>query len=283
VEVIRKTLFASETLQIGLFHARPASDACGDIERQTSNAMVLPVSGVFSKHDTPGRCVIGTPSHAVFFAADASYRIGFPGAIGDRALVLRFGEALLADNLDRRGGSDPLTSHGLLPPHAMMLRNLLCARLQRTDADELGSEALGLDLLSMSLSCVRASGSPLRRSTLARRRAMERVKEAVALAPADRWSVAKLAEVANLSPFHLCHVSAKWSVPRSMTMYCTSVSRTPLMPFLTAAMTSRLSRSMQDLRATATSRRVSDASSAAPRRPCGTSDQPSMPPNCARS
>jgi hypothetical protein len=83
VEVIRKTLFVSETLQIGLFHARPASDACGDVERQSSNAMVLPVSGVLSKHDAPGRCVIGTPSHAVFFAADAPYRIGFrePSAI----------------------------------------------------------------------------------------------------------------------------------------------------------------------------------------------------------
>jgi AraC family transcriptional regulator len=35
---------------------------------------------------------------------------------------------------------------------------------------------------------------------------VERVKEAVALAPADRWNVAKLAKVGNLSPFHLCHV-----------------------------------------------------------------------------
>jgi AraC-like DNA-binding protein len=32
------------------------------------------------------------------------------------------------------------------------------------------------------------------------------VKEAVAAAPADKWSVTKLAKVASLSPFHLCHV-----------------------------------------------------------------------------
>jgi AraC-like DNA-binding protein len=32
------------------------------------------------------------------------------------------------------------------------------------------------------------------------------VKEAVALAPSHRWNVAKLAEIANFSPFHLCHV-----------------------------------------------------------------------------
>jgi AraC-like DNA-binding protein len=206
VDVIRKTLFASETLQIGLFHAHPASDACGDVERQTANAMVLPVSGVFSKHDAPGRCVLGTPSHAVFFAADSPYRIAYPGAIGDRALVLRFGEALAADHLAGSGSGGPLASHGLLPPQAMTLRNLLLARLQ-TGADKLESEALGLDLLSMSLGSMRAGGAPPRPSALARRRrAVERVKEAVAIAPADRWNVAKLAEVANLSPFHLCHV-----------------------------------------------------------------------------
>ena len=32
------------------------------------------------------------------------------------------------------------------------------------------------------------------------------MKEAVAVAPAERWSVAKLANIAHLSPFHLCHV-----------------------------------------------------------------------------
>jgi hypothetical protein len=49
VEVTRRTLFESETLQIGLFEAHPVSDACGDIERQSSNVVVLPVRGVFSK------------------------------------------------------------------------------------------------------------------------------------------------------------------------------------------------------------------------------------------
>jgi AraC-like DNA-binding protein len=41
---------------------------------------------------------------------------------------------------------------------------------------------------------------------LRRSRAVERVKEAVAVAPARGWSVANLAKIANLSPFHLCHV-----------------------------------------------------------------------------
>jgi AraC family transcriptional regulator len=206
VEVIRKTLFGSETLRIGLFEAHPVSDACGDVEQQSLNVVVLPFSGVFSKHDAPGRHVVGTPSHAVFIASHTSYRIGFPGAIGDRALTLRFGEALAPDQISTRGG-EFLASHGLLPANAMMLRNLLCARLERSEVDEFEIEAFGLDLLNMSLTSMRTHGSPVRRSTLARRvRAVERVKEAVALAPADKWDVAKLANVANLSPFHLCHV-----------------------------------------------------------------------------
>jgi AraC family transcriptional regulator len=55
VEVIRKTLFEGETLQIDLVETRPVSDASGDVERQSVNVVVLPFSGVFSKHDGPGR------------------------------------------------------------------------------------------------------------------------------------------------------------------------------------------------------------------------------------
>ena len=206
MEISRKTLFEGETLQIGLFEARPISDACGDVERQNLNAIALPISGVFSKHDAPGRHVIGTPSHAVFFAADAPYRIGFPGGIGDRAITLRFGEDLAPEQFSRSDG-ETLTSQGLLPARAMMLRNLLWTRLERAEADEFEAETLGLDLLNMALKSVRSGNPALRSQTQTRRRrALERVKEAVALAPSRKWNVANLADIANLSPFHLCHV-----------------------------------------------------------------------------
>ena len=105
-----KHCLKAQTLQIGLFEARPASDACGDVERQSLNAIALPLSGVFSKHDAPGRHVIGTPSHAVFFAADTPFRIGFPGAIGDRAITLRFGEELAPEHLAQRRRSPGLAT-----------------------------------------------------------------------------------------------------------------------------------------------------------------------------
>jgi AraC family transcriptional regulator len=206
VEVTRRTLFESDTLNIGQVETHPVSDACGDVEWQSSNAVVLPVGGVFSKHDAPGRHVIGTPSHAVFVAADTPYRIGFPGGIGDRAIVLRFGDALAPEQLDR-GGQESLAPHGLLPAHAMMLRNLLWTRLKKTEADRFEIETLGLDLLDLSLGSMRAGNGSLRSSATARRtRAVARVKEAVAVAPADKWTIEKLAKLANLSPFHLCHV-----------------------------------------------------------------------------
>jgi len=206
LEISRRTLFESATLQIGLFEARPTSDACSDVERQDLNAIALPISGLFAKHDAPGRHVIGTPSHAVFFAADTPYRIGFPGAIGDRAITLRFGEELAPEQF-ARGDGEGLTSNGLLPARAMMLCNLLWARLERAEADEFEAEALGLELLNMALKSVRTGNPALRPSARARRtRALERVKEAVALAPSRKWNVARLAKVANLSPFHLCHV-----------------------------------------------------------------------------
>jgi AraC family transcriptional regulator len=209
VEVVRRTLFESNTLQIGWFAARPVSDACGDVERQSLNAVVLPFSGVFSKHDSPGRYVIGTPSHAVFIASDTPYRIGFPGGIGDRALTLRFDDALAFGELNARDDikQPVLASHGLLPANAMMLRDLLRVLLKKGESDHFEIETLGLDLLNASLRSMRARSVPPRRSALVRRtRALERVKEAVALAPADKWNIARLAKVANLSPFHLCHV-----------------------------------------------------------------------------
>jgi AraC-like DNA-binding protein len=206
VKVRRKSLFDSGTRQIGTVEMRPATDACGDVERQDLNVAVLPLKGVFSKHDSPSRHVVGTPSHAVFIAAGTPYRIGFPGGIGDRALTLRFGPEVAPELVDRRDGQE-LSPHGLLPSNAIMLRNLLLARLGSGDADDFEIETTGLHLLDLSLRSVRTAVRPRRRATEMRRtRAVERIKEAVALAPAEKWSVARLAAVACFAPFHLCHV-----------------------------------------------------------------------------
>jgi AraC family transcriptional regulator len=203
--VVRRSLLASGPILIDSLAVDPVSDACGDVERQGSNVVVLPFAGVFAKHDAPGKHVVGTPSHAVFIAADAPYRIAFPGAIGDRAIILRFDNTLAPEAVDCRPG-DTLSSHGLLPAEVMIRRDLLRRRASDPAAEAFEIETLGLELLDLCLCVLRDVPSSEPATHLRRSRAVERVKEAVALAPARDWSVASLAKVANLSLFHLCHV-----------------------------------------------------------------------------
>jgi AraC-like DNA-binding protein len=62
-------------------------------------------------------------------------------------------------------------------------------------------------LLNASFGAMRKDKRAARPSAAARRmRAMERDKEAVAVSPSRKWSVAQLAGLANLSSFHFCHV-----------------------------------------------------------------------------
>jgi AraC family transcriptional regulator len=203
--IVRRSLLASGPILVDSFAVDPVSDACGDVERQDSNVVVLPFAGVFAKHEAPGRHVVGTPSHAVLIAADTPYRIAFPGAIGDRAIILRFDGALVPEAVDRRAG-ERLGSQGLLSAQAMMRRDHLRRRASNPGAERFEIETLGLELLDLCLGALREQPSSQPATHLRRSRAVERVKEAVAVAPARGWSVANLAKIANLSPFHLCHV-----------------------------------------------------------------------------
>jgi AraC family transcriptional regulator len=207
--VVRRSLLASGPICIDSFAVDPASDACGDVERQDSNVVVLPFAGVFAKHEAPGRHVVGTPSHAVFIAADTPYRLAFPGAIGDRAIILRFDNALAPEAVDRRPG-ETLGSHGLLSAEAMMRRDQLRQLASDPSAERFEIETSGLEVLNLCLGALRQElrqNSSSRSATHVRRaRAVQRVKEAVAVAPARGWNVGSLAKIANLSPFHLCHV-----------------------------------------------------------------------------
>lgn len=205
--IVRRTLFDGDAIRIASFEARPQSDGCGEVERQEANAVVLPFAGVFSKHDAPRQHVVGTPSHAVFIAADTPYRVGFPGAIGDRAIVIRFDDALVPDMVDRRRVGETPRSHGLLPAAAMLGRDLLRRRLEDPAAERFEIEACGLELLGLCLRALGGKSSPLRPAVRQRRmRAVERVKEAVAARPGEAWTIIRLAAIANLSPFHLSHV-----------------------------------------------------------------------------
>jgi len=205
--IVRCPLFENDSIKIGLFEANPISDLCGDVESQSLDAVVLPFVGVFAKHDAPGRHVIGTPSHAVFIDAHRPYRIAFPGAIGDRAIVIRFEEALVPCRIDCGRDGETLWSNALLPADTIIRRDRLRQRLSDPMRDSFELETMGIELLGQCLRARRSKPVPLRPAArLRRQRAVERVKEAVATAPAEAWSIAALAKIAHLSPFHLCHV-----------------------------------------------------------------------------
>jgi AraC-like DNA-binding protein len=80
VQISRKTLFESETLQIGLFEARPGAEACGEVERQSLNAI---------KHDAPGRHVVGTPALDAGFTSHSHFTARFRGSFGCTPAALR--------------------------------------------------------------------------------------------------------------------------------------------------------------------------------------------------
>ena len=157
-------------------------------------------------------------------------------------------------------------------PEAMMLRNLWCARLKRSEPDEFVTEVRGLELLDMAV---------LRRGALDPVGAARQGSDRYCASRPMRCRKARahrphfpVSPVPRVSPddrrFHL--------------QPC--VARTACLCALTRSSTvkiSRPSRSMPDSRATAISRRGSATPSVARQLRCGTVREPTRSPNCARS
>lgn len=194
----RRALYDGNLLRVGHVVSRPLSAACGEIERQSSNILVLPLAGVFAKHDGPRRHVIATPNHAVFIAAGSPYRLSYPGGIGDQALTLRFSR-------DSFEFSD-FAAHSLLSPAAMLARSLLWRRFVRGEWDPLQVEEVGLGLLAAALPDACKVRHAPRRCSGRRMLQVERVKEAISLRPERKWTLSGLAELACVSPCHLAHI-----------------------------------------------------------------------------
>jgi AraC family transcriptional regulator len=216
MQIVRRTLFESDVVAIGHVTARPSASPFGEVERQDANVVVLPLAGIFAKHDGPRRHVIATPNHAVLIAAGSPYRISLPADIGDQSLTLRFSGAELARLLPQavsRDGFDSraFASYGLLPPSTMLGRSLLWQRFVRGEWDPVEVEELGIGLLISVLHAVRkerrgrARGAARERAG-GRLRRVECVKEAISLYPERKWTLGALADLASVSPCHLARM-----------------------------------------------------------------------------
>ena len=210
--VIRRVVFESSDFRVGHVVARPSSPECGEVECQNENVLVLPLAGVFAKHEDPRRRVVVTPNNAGLIATGRPYRISYPAGIGDRCLTLRFSDEVITKILPQaampRGSASPhLASSALLPPAVMLARSLLCHRLAAAQRDPLEVEELGSRMLASTLRAMLRDERCDRRDDFGRSvRSIEAVKEAISLDPERKWTLHDLAQLANVSPYHLSHL-----------------------------------------------------------------------------
>jgi len=217
--ITRRTLYEGRLFDVGHIVCRPTPDLHTNVEYANLNVLALPTAGVFALHHGPRRHVIATPNHAVFISSGLSYRVTFPGCIGDECLTLRLtaeGLARLVPEAMSREGFDGSTLgyRAVLSPGAILARGVLTQRLARGDADPLLVEELGVGLLDSALGAVREWQAG-RKSTH-----VERVKEAISTAPERKWTLDELSGIAGISPYHLAHVFTK-EVGTSVYRYAT--------------------------------------------------------------
>lgn len=204
--ITRRALFDGALFSLVHIRCRPAPGQRHPVEHATSNVIALPTAGLFALHPTERHPVLATPGHAVFLSCGRPYRVSFPGAIGDECITLR----LTPEGLDRLlpeamagDGFEETTpfARALLSPAAVLARSLLERRVAGAAVDPLEIEELGIGLLRSALGAVRPLDRPRPQA-----RHVERVKEAICVEPGRKWTLAELAALAGVSPFHLAHV-----------------------------------------------------------------------------
>lgn len=193
MQITRRTLLDGTLLRLDHVVVRPSSVQDRELQQQDCNVVVLPLVGVFAKHDGPRTHVVGTPTDAIFVEAGKPYRLSLPEGIGDESLTLRYPEEALRA---------PTSSRALLSPAHLLARSLLWRKVRDAARDPLEIEESAVDLLRTVLAA--ASGRRERGLQPARLKPrIEAVKEAIAIAPERNWTLGELAAVAHISPWHL--------------------------------------------------------------------------------
>lgn len=198
----RRVLYAGAALRVGHIVARPTSEDCVEVDAPGEHVLALPLAGLFARHGAARRPAVATSSHGVFFPAGQPYRMSFPGAVGDEVITLQWSDAALAATLP---GAAIRETQVLLDPAQLMRRGLLWRHFTRGEADPVEVEELCVDLLASAHDRARGRGRKRSERPGGRDR-IDRVREAVAVAPEHKWSLAELADIARLSPYHLAHL-----------------------------------------------------------------------------
>ena len=162
-----------------------------DEESSALPTLVLPRRGLFRFH-TGRRTDLADANTALLFHPDQPYRITHPTDDGDDCTALRYAPDAVADALGAASESSR-TWTLRAPAHRALHRH---ARAAVAAHDALAREEHALHVLAIV-----ADAAPATSARDAAR--IDDVRERIAAAPAERVTLAELAQGAGVSPFHL--------------------------------------------------------------------------------
>src|SRR5215831_5912578 len=94
----------------------------------------------------------------------------------------------------------------MLRPAQMLARSLVWHKLNRTDFDAVDIEERCISILNALIANQDQCWKTNRYESIRRRQSVEGIREAISLHPERKWTLAALAQIANMSPCHLAHV-----------------------------------------------------------------------------
>jgi len=208
-----RLLFASSSACIGTFACSPDNPSFHAEAASTSHCLVFSRTPVWIRHERGARYV-ADPTVATFHNRGRAYQRWRIAAAGDRCDWIAYADDLVADAVapfDRPGeGRDPLWFPAEFTPVSSRLyarQRRLFDRLHAGAAPALATEEEALLLLDRVLStvCRRRAASPGGRDF----DAVQRVRAAIAAAPAAPHTLRSLARHAGTTPFQLCRAFSR--------------------------------------------------------------------------
>jgi AraC family transcriptional regulator len=218
-QLARKVLFAGPLVRLVDVCCRESSSARSGEERAEAHQLIVVRSGVFIKHAAAAlrQDLVAEPMHGLLLNRDESFRISHPAPGGDDCTVLELSTEAVGDvvgSLEERLRDRPETpfriTHALFTAPMRLELHQLPSGAAR-DLDPLAQEERLLTLLGQFVAGgYRAHGRPLaprrEETRRARRELVEQTRFVLSRAPAEPWSLSRLAREVASSPYHLTRV-----------------------------------------------------------------------------
>ena len=214
----RRQLFSGPLVTLTDVRCREPASACSGEERARGHQLIVVRAGAFVKHPaaTSRDTIVAEPMQALFLNRHEPFRISHPAAGGDDCTAVEFSREAVVEvmgALEPRIQDHPDTpfriSHAPLAASARLRLHRLRNSAGAASALAVEERLLGI-LAQVAGEGYRIRGraiAPRREETRrAQRELVERTRQALAAAPAEPWSLGRLARQVHSSPFHLTRV-----------------------------------------------------------------------------